>query len=79
MLSFSLHAHSVQSLLHRLGNKAFGEKQYDEAIKLYSDAIKLDPSQHVFFSNRRYVKLGRLLPLFSFGLFFFFNNKKIDV
>mmetsp|Transcript_11413 Transcript_11413/g.17124 ORF Transcript_11413/g.17124 Transcript_11413/m.17124 type:complete len:259 (-) Transcript_11413:140-916(-) len=35
-----------------LGNKAFTAKEFDEAIKHYSNAIKLDPNNHVFFSNR---------------------------
>lgn len=38
--------------LKELGNKAFADKKYDAAIGFYSDAIKLDPSNHVFFSNR---------------------------
>ena len=35
-----------------LGNKAFGAKDYQTAIKHYSDAIELDPSNHLLFSNR---------------------------
>ncbi|CAB9523928.1 Stress-induced-phosphoprotein 1 [Seminavis robusta] len=38
--------------LKELGNKAFANQKYDEAIKLYTDAIKLDGNNHVFFSNR---------------------------
>lgn len=38
--------------LPRLGNKAFAAKNYDEAISYYTQAIKRDPSNHVFFSNR---------------------------
>ena len=34
---------------------AFAEKDYDLAIQHYTDAIKLDRSNHVFYSNRRYV------------------------
>ena len=36
----------------RLGNKAFAEQNYEEAITFYSDAIKKDPKNHVFYSNR---------------------------
>jgi stress-induced-phosphoprotein 1 len=36
----------------RLGNKAFAAKVYDEAIKHYTNAIKIDPNNHLFFSNR---------------------------
>lgn len=43
----------ILSLSHtRLGNKAFGAKDFDKAIEHYSEAIKLDASNHVFFSNR---------------------------
>jgi len=34
------------------GNKHFSSKKYDEAIECYSSAIKFDPTNHVFFSNR---------------------------
>jgi len=37
---------------YRLGNKAFGSKSYDEAIKHYTEAIQLDATNHVYFSNR---------------------------
>ena len=45
----------------RLGNQAFGAKEYEKAIEHYSQAIKLDPSNHVFFSNRSasYAGLGQ--------------------
>ncbi|ORX36911.1 chaperone [Kockovaella imperatae] len=39
-------------------NKAFAAKNYTEASKLYSDAIALDPSNHVLFSNRSASKAG---------------------
>ena len=39
-------------------NKAFAAKNYEEASKLYSDAIELDPSNHVLFSNRSASKAG---------------------
>lgn len=36
----------------KLGNDAFLAKKYDEAIKFYSAAINLQPSNAVFYSNR---------------------------
>mmetsp|Transcript_3197 Transcript_3197/g.3053 ORF Transcript_3197/g.3053 Transcript_3197/m.3053 type:complete len:268 (-) Transcript_3197:64-867(-) len=35
-----------------LGNTAFAAKNYDEAIKYYTEAIVLDKKNHVYFSNR---------------------------
>ena len=42
-----------------LGNKAFLAKRYDEAIKHYSEAIKLseDDPNHIYFANRANAKL----------------------
>jgi len=34
------------------GNKAFSEKKYEEAIDYFTQAINIDSSNHVFFSNR---------------------------
>jgi len=34
------------------GNRAFASKDYDKAVSLYTDAIKIDPTNHVYFSNR---------------------------
>jgi tetratricopeptide (TPR) repeat protein len=36
----------------RLGNEAFAAKDYRQAIQHYSDAIRLDGTNHVFYSNR---------------------------
>ncbi|KAJ7067943.1 activator of Hsp70 and Hsp90 chaperone [Mycena amicta] len=38
--------------LKDLGNKAFAAKDYDKAIDLFSQAIVLDPKNHVLYSNR---------------------------
>ena len=34
------------------GNKALQEERYGDAIDLYSQAIELDSTNHIFFSNR---------------------------
>jgi len=34
------------------GNQAFKDKDYDAAIDFFTRAIKLDPNNHIFFSNR---------------------------
>ena len=34
------------------GNSAMQSENYDEAISYYTDAIRLDPSNHILFSNR---------------------------
>ena len=38
--------------LKEQGNKAFTDKKYDDALKLYTDAIENDPTDHTLFSNR---------------------------
>jgi len=35
-----------------LGNKAFAAKEYKEAISYYTEAIQLDPKNHIYYSNR---------------------------
>ena len=41
------------------GNEAFKAKKYDEAIRLYSEAIDLDHTSHVYYSNRAAAYLGK--------------------
>ncbi len=36
----------------KLGNEAFGKKEYETAIKHYTEAINLDPENATFYSNR---------------------------
>lgn len=50
--------YSSHTVFYRLGNIAFAAKDYDVAIAHYSDAIKKDRTNHVFYSNRRYVSVG---------------------
>ena len=37
------------------GNRAIANREWEQAVVLYSKAIELDPSQHVFYSNRAQV------------------------
>ena len=41
------------------GNKAFAAKDYDKAIDLFSQAIAIDPTNHVLWSNRSAAKVGK--------------------
>jgi len=41
------------------GNRAFGEKRFDEAINFYTEAIKIDNRNHVYFSNRSAAYMGK--------------------
>ena len=38
--------------LKNKGNKALAEKKFEEAVKYYTEAIQLDSSNHVLYSNR---------------------------
>lgn len=38
--------------LKNLGNQAFKEQKYDEAVKYYGQAIEVAPTDHVLYSNR---------------------------
>ncbi|GJJ07657.1 hypothetical protein Clacol_010572 [Clathrus columnatus] len=41
------------------GNKAFQSKDYDKAIDLFTQAIALDPKNHVLWSNRSAARVGK--------------------
>ena len=41
------------------GNKAFQAKDYDKAIELFSQALEIDPNNHVLWSNRSAAKAGK--------------------
>ncbi|KAJ8462951.1 hypothetical protein ONZ45_g17748 [Pleurotus djamor] len=41
------------------GNKAFAAKDWDKAIDLFTQAIAIDPKNHVLFSNRSAAKAGK--------------------
>eukprot|EP00753_Platysulcus_tardus_P008658 PLAT16153.3.p2 GENE.PLAT16153.3~~PLAT16153.3.p2 ORF type:complete len:268 (-),score=141.86 PLAT16153.3:142-945(-) len=41
------------------GNEAFAAKDYDTAIAEYSEAIKLEPGWHVYYSNRAAAYAGK--------------------
>ncbi|KAJ3503397.1 hypothetical protein NLJ89_g8453 [Agrocybe chaxingu] len=45
--------------LKDLGNKAFAAKDYEKAIDLFTQAIALDPKNHVLWSNRSAAKAGK--------------------
>lgn len=45
-------------VLKNQGNAAFKEQKYDSAIDLYSQAIELDPGNHVYYLNRAAAELA---------------------
>ena len=38
--------------LKNLGNKAFTEKRFEESVDYFTQAININPNDHVFYSNR---------------------------
>ena len=54
----------------RLANAACQAGEFDSAVRLYTEAISLDPANHVLFSNRSAarVKLGQLQAAHQDGL-----------
>lgn len=51
------------------GNNFLKNKQFDEAIKAYTEAINLEPTDHVFFSNRSaaYLSKGEAMSALNDG------------
>jgi stress-induced-phosphoprotein 1 len=50
-----------------IGNKHLQAGQFEDAIKAYTEAINIDPTDHVFFSNRSaaYLSKGDAINAFS--------------
>ena len=49
------------------GNTAFAAKDYDVAIAKYTEAIGIDGTNHVYYSNRRCVYIARALDFHVHG------------
>ena len=47
--------------LKEAGNKAYGAKDFERAIDLYSKAIELNDKDHTYFSNRAQVSASLVL------------------
>eukprot|EP01033_Poteriospumella_lacustris_P011191 gene11190-7962_t len=50
---------STAAEFKEIGNKHLQAKQFDDAIKAYTEAINLNPNDHVFFSNRSAAYLSK--------------------
>ena len=49
--------------LKKTGNEFFKKKDFEKAVEFYSQAIELDPSNHIYYSNR--AQAYRLLKLYG--------------
>lgn len=51
---------SIEDLKNK-GNEAFGKENYEEAITYFTQALELDPNNHILYSNRSgaYAKLEK--------------------
>ena len=59
------------------GNKAFGDGNFREAIRQYTEAIKYEPKNHVFFSNRSAAYAYMLLSFLAHFLVAFASGKML--
>jgi len=54
---FSLSLQKASEIKEK-GNTAFKEGRWDDALALFTAAIELDPTNHVFFANRSAASLN---------------------
>lgn len=51
----SQRTNSITLSLRSEGNEAFKKQDYPTAVAKYTEAVEIDPTNHVYFSNRRCV------------------------
>ena len=61
LLQYQFYPFYKANQLKDQGNKAFAAKDYDKAIDLFSQAIAIDPQNHVLYSNRSAANAGKKL------------------